>query len=78
MPEERIQCKSDRIIIIIIKKTTHTHTDGLRACQKPDVDCILMANFSEEVLCFAFCSVPRGELKNAFKRGKWQAKDKFL
>lgn len=34
------------------------NTDGLSACQKADVDCILMADIYGEVLCFTFSPVP--------------------
>lgn len=49
------------------------NTDGLSACLKPDVDCILMDNIFGELLRFTFYPVPRGELKknkNIFKRGQ--------
>lgn len=43
------------------------NTDGLSACRKADVDCILMASVSEEVLRFTFSPVPHGGEKKHSK-----------
>lgn len=37
------------------------NTDGLSACRKADVDCILMADIFREVLRLTFSPIPRGE-----------------
>lgn len=43
-------------------------TDGLSACRKADVDCILMANIFGEVLRFTFFCVPYGEKQHTQTR----------
>lgn len=43
------------------------NTDGLSACRKADVDCILMANIFSEVLCFTFSPLPCGAEKKKKK-----------
>lgn len=52
-------------------------TDGLSACRKGDVDCILMASIFGKALRFTFFTVPHGE-KNTFKRGHGEAKEKLV
>lgn len=61
----------------IIKKTKKT-TDGLSACQKADVDCILMANILGEVLCFTFSPVPRGKKKKTHSKEDKERQKKRL
>lgn len=43
------------------------NTDGLSACRKADVDCILMANIFGEVLHFTSSPVPQGGKKTHSK-----------
>lgn len=62
-------------------KKNKKNTDGLSACRKADVDCILMANILVRgaLLHFLSCSSLRGKKKkNTFKRGQGEAKETLV
>lgn len=50
------------------------NTDGLSACRKADVDCILMANIFGEVLLSTFSPVPCGEKKKHTQKRTMRSK----
>lgn len=51
-----------------VRKKIIKNTDGLSACRKADVDCILMADIFGEVLRLTLSPAPRGENKKSTHR----------